>query len=270
MRKSVLAAVVLLGGAVGYLGFPNWVGVFHGLSSLDRYAAEGCVIAPYAPRPTSAKLALALGQAYEHEGWLLIGPAFCTIVPPQITATLKATDPDVAPFITAVDRNPEYRGCFLNSYAMRSALEVSRGWSEERAFQEYLRMFGAGVFSGEWRFFSESPLSTPPSVQYMGGECANVPYAEALQESHRDMIAGFDGFIRANAPMLPCEEGGAMKYNPWAQVYEKLGQGPVVNGFHAFEVYLALLGSEWIEGESIKHKGLPRPPICLKVVPDKE
>ena len=206
---------------------------------------------------------LELRLAERHEGWLLLGPALCTIVPPQITATLKATDPDVAPFSSAVDSDPEYPGCFLDNAGMQKNVQKTRGWSKEQAFEEYLRMFGAGVFSGEWRFFSGDSLVTPVSVQYTGGECANVPYAAALAESHSDMIAAFDGFIRMNAPALPCEEGGAMDYVPWAQMYEILGQGPVTNAWLKFEVYMALLASEWVEGVSPTNKGTPRPPFCM-------
>lgn len=264
MRSAILTAVVLAGLGVASLGFYNWIGLFKGLFALDIYAAEGCVIAPDVPRPTSAKTALAMGQAQEHEGWLLIGSAFCTIVPPKITATLKATDADVAPFISAVDAFPDDPGCFLDSDRMRRAVQATRGWSEERAYIEYVRMIGAGVFSGEWRFYSDSPLRTPRSLQYTAGTCADVPFADALAESHRDMLGGFDGFIRANAPALVCEDGGAMAFTPWAQAYEKLGQGPIINGFHAFEISLALLGSDWVQGVGLKTKGVPRPPICLK------
>ena len=92
MRSAILTAVVLAGLGVASLGFYNWIGLFKGLFALDIYAAEGCVIAPDVPRPTSAKTALAMGQAQEqeHEDWLLIGPAFCTIVPPKITAIAQS------------------------------------------------------------------------------------------------------------------------------------------------------------------------------------
>ena len=90
MRSAILTAVVLAGLGVASLGSYNWIGLFKGLFALDIYAAEGCVIAPDVPRPTSAKTALAMGKAQEHEGWLLIGSAFCTIVPPKITAIAQS------------------------------------------------------------------------------------------------------------------------------------------------------------------------------------
>ena len=111
--------------------------------------------------------------------------------------------------------------------------------------------------------FNDDPLATHVGVQYTGGECATVPYAAAMAESHSDLIAAFDGFIRMNAPALPCEEGGAMDYTHWAREYEKLGQGPVINAWLKFQVYLALLSSDWVEGVSLSHKGTPRPPLCM-------
>lgn len=257
-RATVFCAVLVICLLAGYGAVPLWLG------SLGSYGTQGCVIAPDAPRPVAAKAALVMGQAQEHDGWLLVGPAHCTIQPPQITAVLKATDPDVAPFISAVDAYPDSQGCFLNTFEMQAHLQRTRGWSADRAFTEYLKMFGAGLFSGEWRFFSETPLSTPVGPQYTGGVCADVPYAAALKQSHADMLAGFDGFIRANAPALSCEEGGSMKHTPWAQAQESAGLGPVINGFHGFEIGLALLASDWVEGVSNSYKGLPRPPLCLK------
>jgi hypothetical protein len=260
---SIIAVLVVFCAIVGYAAYSGWSRTTQYLGAFQRYANEGCVIAADAPRPDGEARLVELGLAERHEGWLMLGPALCTIAPPQITATLKATDPDVAPFISAVDIDPEYPGCFLDTAAMQARVQITRGWSAERAFQEYLRMFGAGVFSGEWRFFNDDPLATPVAVQYTGGECANLPYAAALAESHSDMIAAFDGFIRMNAPALPCEAGGAMGYIPWAEEYETLGQGPVINAWLKFEVYMALLSSDWVEGVSLTHKGTPRPPLCM-------
>ncbi len=265
---SIAAAVVVFGAIIGYAAYSGWSQTTEYLGGFQRYANEGCVIAPDAPRPDGEARLLDLNLAERHEGWLLLGPALCTIAPPDITATLKATDPDVAPFISAVDSDPEYPGCFLDIAGMQENVQKTRGWSAEQAFQEYLRMFGAGVFSGEWRFFSDDPLATPVSVQYTGGGCADVPYAAKLAESHSDMIAAFDGFIRMNATALSCEEGGAMDYVPWAQSYETLGQGPVTNAWLKFEVYMALLTSDWIEGVSLTQKGIPRPPLCMRAATD--
>lgn len=257
MRFGVLAAVVVAAGFGGYFGAFAW------LSGLQSLGAQGCVIEPGVERPVKARVATAVGHAEEQGDWLLIGPALCTITPPDITATLRADDPDVAPYISAVDAYDGAPGCFLNSFEMQAAVQATRGWSAERAFREYLAMFGAGVFSGEWRFFSASPLGTPVGPQFIGGACGNVPYADDLAESHRDLLAGFDGFIRARARFVPCEEGSATDDAAWVSYYEDLGQGPIVNAWHGFEVPLALLASDWVDGVGLNTKGKPRPPFCV-------
>jgi hypothetical protein len=230
--------------------------------ALDRYATHGCAIAPHASRPADVIAAVAAGHASEQGGWLVIGPELCTIVPPVIVPTLKASDPDVAKHISAVDEYGEERGCFLDSEGMMETLQASRGWSPERAFTEYLALTGAGIFSGEWRFYGDSPLATPVGFQLTTGVCADVPYAAEMQESHADMIASFDGFIRANAEHLSCSDGGLMEYSPWFEFYESLGQGPIINAWHWFEISFALLASDWVTGVGLGSKGVPRPPLC--------
>ena len=185
------------------------------------------------------------------------------MVPPSIESALKVTDEDVAPFISAVDKYPDRLGCFLDADALKRIVRVTRGWSEERASIEYIRFVGASIFSGEWRFYNDSPLATPYGFQLTTGACGDVPYAKELRESHADMIASFDGFIRSNAPFIPCEYGKQFDNVDWAERFADLGQGAVLNAWHSFEITFALMGSDWIEGVSLTGKGTPRPPVCV-------
>lgn len=230
---------------------------------LDRYTTQGCAIAPDATRPEQAQRALSNGMAQEHAGWMVLGAEVCTMVPPTIQTKLNYNDPDVAPYISEVDAYADAPGCFLDAQAMQGALVVTRGWSEEEAFSEYLRMIGAGIFSGEWRFFHESPLHTPVGFQLMTGACADVPAAKQMRASHADMIASFDPYIRATAFHLACAEGEGYVPPNWAQIYSGLGQGAIENAWQGFEVGFALMAAGWVEGVSLTDKGAPRPPLCV-------
>ena len=232
-------------------------------SILDRYAPHGCAIAPDAARPEQAQRALANGQAQEQGGWLVLGPEVCTMVPPDIETALKATDEDVAPFFSAFDKYPDSPGCFLDAEALQRILKVTRGWTEERAYMEYIRSVAAGIFSGELRFYKDTPLATPVGFQLTTGTCGDVPSAKELRESHADMIESFDPFIRSNAPYIPCEYGKQFDNVGWAERYADLGQGAILNAWHSFEITFALMGSDWIEGVSLTEKGTPRPPVCV-------
>lgn len=232
---------------------------------LDRYAKDGCVIGPEAVRPEQAQRALANGFAVEQGGWLVLGPESCTMLPPQITPEISATDREVFDNISAINRaeEPQKQGCFVNADAVQKDLQASRGWSAERAFDAYFGMIAAGIVSGEWRFFSDSPLRTPASLQYVGGQCADVPYADQLVQSHDEFIRTYDGFVRANAGFVACEAGGSLMTPRWIEAYQTLGQGLPVNAWHAFELFMMAYGSDGYLGNSLTEKGTPRPPFCV-------
>lgn len=232
---------------------------------LDRYAKDGCVIAPEATRPAQAQLALANGWATEQGGWLVLGPESCTMLPPSITPQISAEDREVFENISAINRaeEPQYQGCFVNADAVQRDLQTSRGWSAERAFDAYFGMIAAGIVSGEWRFFSDSPLRTPASLQYVGGQCADVPYADQLVQSHDEFIRNYDGFVRANAGFVVCEAGGSLMTPRWIEAYQALGEGLPVNAWHAFELFMMAHGSDGYIGSSLTEKGTPRPPFCV-------
>ena len=232
---------------------------------LDRYAKDGCVIGPDATRPAQAQLALQNGWAVEQGDWLVLGAESCTMVPPQIEPEISAADREVFENITAINRaeEPQYQGCFVDPVGVQSALQFTRGWSAERAFSEYFAMVAAGIVSGEWRFFSDSPLRTPTSVQYVGGNCAQVPYAAQLAQSHDELIGSYDGFVRANARYVACEAGETIMSFKWTEAYQSLGEGLPVNAWHPFELQLMALGAGMIEGASLREKGTLRPPFCV-------
>lgn len=257
MRKGLVAAVLLVALVAGYGGVAQM------RAGLDRFAADGCAISSDGTLPLAARVAERLGWVHQQGDWLLLGPSLCTIVPPYITPEISAGDPDVAPFISAVDANPEMPGCFADTEAMEKSLVLSRGWTEEHAYRATMSMLAAGIISGEWRFYGEDFLATPLGFQLTTGVCGNVPYAEGLKKSHEDMIAGFDSFLRINAPGMACKPGAQFGYLKWVENYTLVGQGPVVNAWQFLEVGYLLTASEWVDGVSLRGKGMPRPPICV-------
>ncbi|KEJ87962.1 hypothetical protein [Sulfitobacter donghicola] len=257
-RASGGILIILAGLVLGYVGISQWLG------TLDRYGAAGCVIAPDAERPLRAKVARALGQAHDEGDWLVIGPKLCTITFPDIETPISAKEPDVAVAISAVDEYAEHGdiGCFISRDLLEDSLKLSRGWDEDQVFRAYIQMMAAGVMDGSWQFFGESPLRTPVSFQYLGGTCGEVPNAAKMANSHEVLKETFDSFIRANAPYVPCGEGGNVFQPQWAEVYKGLGSGDPVNAWYPLEIMFVGLAAEWVEGATHDSKGFTRPPLC--------
>jgi len=209
---------------------------------LDRYAKSDCVIAPGANRPVQAQQALANGRAVMQGDWLVLGPEVCTMLPPDITPELSINDPEVAEAVRPINRahEPYNQGCFVDPVAVQTSLQRNRGWSVDRAYLAYFEMVAAGIISGEWRFFGDSPLRTPVSVQYLGGACADVPYAPDLAQSHADFIRTYDAFVRANAPHIACAEGESLMSHRWAEAYQSLGEALPANAWHPFEFFVCI------------------------------
>ena len=177
---------------------------------VDFFAGQGCAIGP-----ASREAALAAGFSDEQidtlvaeeaardgavstGGWLVMAPAACRMRPPEIGGTLQLTDPEVVAVISAPDAyaDQDSPGCFVNSDLM-ARLQETRGLDPDTSFEEYIRLIGRSIISGEMAFYSDSILVTPPGYQSMNGICAEVPAAAEIRRNHDYLIQNFDPLVRA-------------------------------------------------------------------------
>lgn len=258
-RPRVLFLTIAAGLMTGYLIIASVLG------TPTDYAAAQCGSAPGADRPFAFRLAQAVGFAKDEGDWGVIGPRLCTIKPPVVASRLSPSDADVAPFIRPIDpaAAPRDQGCIFANARLQDALGQSREWSAQTAHTEVFAMMAAGIASGDIRFFGEASVRTPAGFQYTVGTCADVPAADAVKQSHDQLIAHFDAFVRASARFVGCEPGASLMHPRWADVYTGLGLAKPANAWLGFEVFVLAYGTGAYEGASLTERGTPRPPYCV-------
>ncbi|QEI08024.1 hypothetical protein FXN63_20905 [Pigmentiphaga aceris] len=153
-------------------------------------------------------------------------------------------------------------GCFLDTSRLHAELRRTRGWSEDRLMQEYLRLLGSSLVSGDLAFYSSNPLHTPTAFQLTRGECAPVPHMADIERSHANLIKWFDPLIRTNAPNVACTRGATLITPELHDIARKLSEGSISNAWVGMEIKLIALGAGWYEGVTATNPGTPRPPLC--------
>ena len=196
--------------------------------------------------------------------WLVLSSAQCRIKPLVVASAIKLSDPEVRSSLSSptVPTAEGDVGCFLDTSRMFQELRRTRSWNEERIHQEYLRMLGASIASGELTFYSSDPLRTPPSFQLTTGECANVPHMADMQRSHENLMTLFDPLIRANAAHVECVRRASLLTYELREILRRLSKGAITNAWAGMELNLITMGAGWYEGISAKNPGTPRPPLC--------
>lgn len=195
--------------------------------------------------------------------WLVLSSAQCRIKPPVINSAIKLSDPEVRASISSptVPMADGEVGCFLDTSRLFEELRRTRSWDEERLHQEYLRMLGASMVSGELSFYSSDPLRTP-MFQLTTGECAKLPHMADIQRSHENLIALFDPLIRANAANVECARRASPLTHELHEIARTLSKGTITNAWAGMEIKLIAMGAGWYEGISATNPGTPRPPLC--------
>lgn len=195
--------------------------------------------------------------------WLVLASEQCRIKPPVVASAIKLSDPEVrvsvsSPNVPTADGEV---GCFLDTSRLFQELRRTRSWDEERLHQEYLRMLGASIVSGELSFYSSDPLWTP-MFQLTTGDCAKLPHMADVQRSHENLIALFDPLIRANAVNVECSRRASPLTHELHEIARTLSKGAITNAWAGMEIKLIAMGAGWYEGISAKEPGTPRPPLC--------
>lgn len=195
--------------------------------------------------------------------WLVLSSAQCRIKPLVVASDIKLSDPEVrasvsSPTVPTADGEV---GCFLDTSRLFEELRRTRSWDEERLHQEYLRMLGASIVSGELSFYSSDPLWTP-MFQLTTGDCAKLPHMADIKRSHENLIKLFDPLIRANAVNVECSRRASPLTHELHEIARTLSKGTISNAWAGMEIKLIAMGAGWYEGISATNPGIPRPPLC--------
>lgn len=270
MRKLTGTAIL-----TGFLLFGPNCAKAETLDLAEFLSPLGCVIGPgtaekaEAAGITTAALeefaakAASLTGSHRTGEWLVVTPDLCHITF-KVESELGLDDPEVRESFSAVDAYAEYgdRGCFLDSEKLIATVQASRGWTEEHAFNAYLKLVGAGVQSGDIAFHTNDPLRTPAGFVLTKGACGEVPGMDVIREDHALLMRHLDALIRDAGAAVPCEEGAAPMNIVRPDFMQKATDGHYQNAWAWMEVQMMALASDWYEGTSLTRKGMPRPPLC--------
>ena len=228
---------------------------------------HGCTVGPdsraaaieagFSAGEVEASLAVAeeAGQLDRVGAYAVFGPELCTIRLPQIDAVLSVDDPIVQNAIIEVDFEP---GCFLRD--LPAALEAA-GYPQS----DYFAFLGAGLLSGELRFYAPTPLETPVGIQVMTGACGDVPAAEPMAEAAAVLTdENFDRYVRLTAQDTPCDDGSGQPNKMAIAADLQLAAGldeNKVNAWLWFEMDL-IAWAAWRDGTTWEDRGTMRPPLC--------
>ena len=238
------------------------------------FAGQGCAIGPATRALATAEgfdsgsidalieTARADPDSIETGGWLVMSSTLCKIRPPQVRSELRLSDPEIRSRITAIDEYEDETGCFLHADNLYEELLATRGWPPEKANTEYLRFLAENLVSGDLAFYSDDPLRTPAGLQLTSGACANVPAIGEIERSHESLIANFDQLIHIDMANVICESDDAPSWKA-SQLYKDIETFNSSNAWTSAVLRFIAMGAGWIEGITMGHKGIPRPPLCV-------
>lgn len=221
-----------------------------------------------------AEGALADGQAARHGDYVVLDAGLCTIRLPQITAAYTVDTPEIraaSPFVRNVyglgGTEAVDEGCFLGGGS--DLFRSLQGGDPKAGFEAYIAFVGAGIVSGDLRFYEISPLKTPFGFQIMTGEtCSTVAAFDDIARSHRFIEDGFAEYVRFVGEHTVCGEDLTFQATQFiAQMqgldFEKdLLDQPRINAWLGFEFDFITRAAGWYEGMTDIDRGVPRPPLC--------
>ncbi|PVA09590.1 hypothetical protein DC366_12925 [Pelagivirga sediminicola] len=210
------------------------------------------------------------GTAQRERSWVVLGEDVCKIRLPTIQSKWSATSPEVRENAPYVDLNGEddlSEGCFLtDGVALFTKL---CGGDIDAGFDAYIDFVGAGIISGDVRFYSPSPLKTPYGIQITSGDCARAPNTAAIAKSHPFIESHFDEFVHRVAAHTQCgEQLSYLSSQIGAEIQgvdisaPESADAEQINAYLGFELGIITMAAGWYEGMSGTEKGVPRPPLC--------
>ncbi len=243
---------------------------------LEFFEGQGCTIGPESRQAARdagfatgeidelATVALIQDQASQEGSWLVLSSGICKIRPPDLISEAGLNDSDVIKHFSGKDEYASVGepGCFLAGDVLRAGWQQSRGWTPEKAYQEYMNLLGASVISGELSFYSDDPLHTPPGIILMTGDCADIPEMPDIRRSQRAMLEYFDELVRESAARVDCEETGEFFSYELPRIAAELSGGEITNAFIFMDMMFVTMAAGWTEGTSLTEKGKARPPLC--------
>ena len=215
---------------------------------------------------TLIKQALAEGYAERQRDYIVLDVSLCTIRLPEITSAYTVTSPEIRAMTSEPGEMGE-PGCFLRDPP--TDFDALKGSIPGAGFADYITFVGAGLISGDLRFYSPSSLMVPPGFQVLTGDCADVPNIDAIRRSHAFLASGFGDYIRALGAEMPCNAAGFGTLTSdftarmqGADPAKPLEDQLEINAWLFFEYEMIAMAAGWHEGMTGTEKGDPRPPIC--------
>jgi hypothetical protein len=139
----------------------------------------------------------------------------------------------------------------------------------QAANDDYMAFLGANIMSGNVRFYSPSPLSTPLGFQITTGDCARAPNIDVINASYEFIEAGFADYVRFAGANTVCGDPvthNASRFTAQMQGFDVNEGAPEnreqINAWLWLEFDLITKAAGWYEGMSVEHRGTPRPPLC--------
>ena len=218
------------------------------------------------------KTTLADGRAKQERAYTVLNGATCTIRLPDITSPYTVTSPEILAITSPIDEYvgkdgfDDEPGCFV-----RNAFDVFdtlNGGERGAGFDDYIAFLGAGLISGDLRFYATSPLRTPMTFQNVTGDCAKVPNIDAIRRSHAFIESGFGDHIRILGAEASCDDGRSAHPMPYIAEIQGYLPGvleedqPEINAWLWFEYDMITMAAGWHEGLTGTAEGTPRPPLC--------
>jgi hypothetical protein len=157
-------------------------------------------------------------------------------------------------------------GCFLAD--LSASFDRLNGGAPGSGTLDLLAFYGAGLVSGDLRFFGPSPLQTPRAFQVMTGPCAEVPNIQAVNRARVFFESGFGDYVRARGKSEICNDPDVtvgMQFATDLQGGSWADPEPETVPLHAwlfFEFEITSMAAGWFEGMSVTEQGTPRPPLC--------
>lgn len=273
MRGLVVGALLLASPAAAderTFAFLGALGCTVSEASRDALADAG-FLEPY----TNAIIddALMRGVARQYGSYVVLDESVCTIRLPEITSRFSVDDPEVralAPFIREEYSDGERirveEECFLEDPAR--AFTLFNGGAGPEGFNDFIAFIGAGIIAGDVRFYTTSPLVTPPGFQIVTGECAEVANIADIQASHAHIASHFGEYVRFVGANTVCGEPvthEAGVFTAEMQGYDMdvdISDQPPVNAMLQFEFLFITMAAGWHAGMTGTDRGTPRPPLC--------
>ncbi|MEL6959697.1 MAG: hypothetical protein AAGL89_12180 [Pseudomonadota bacterium] len=217
--------------------------------------------------------ALARGVAERQGDYIVLDDSICTIRLPDIQSRWSVNDPEIeamAPYIreeyTIGDMTYVDEGCFFR--AGMDGFVALNGGDVEAGYRDYMQFMAAAIISGEVRMYSDNPLRTPPGLQLLSGNCADLPNIDDIRRSHDVLVASFGDWVRASQAVSVCgdyREYGDPMFPIRAQGVDPMGDEdaqPAINALLGIEWMLITVGAGWRDGDRSDDKGVARPPLC--------